>query len=47
MTCITYKYKFYFHSLENIISVFQGSFTAFETANCHVIYISTNYLLMD
>ena len=41
MTCITSKYTFYFtyffHSLENIISVIQGSFTAFEIANCHVI----------
>ena len=51
MTCITYKYifhfTFFFHFLENIISVFQASFTAFEVAKCHVIYLSTNYLLIN
>ena len=51
MTCITYKYTFYFtrffHSLGNIISVLQASFTAFEIANCHVIYLSTNYLFIN
>ena len=38
---------FIFHSLENIISVFQASFTALEIANCHMIYLSTNYLLIN
>ena len=28
----------FFHYLENIISVFQTSFTAFKIANFHVIY---------
>ena len=50
MTCITYKiYKLFtlhvfFHSLENIISIFQASFTAFEIAKFHVIYLCINYL---
>ena len=40
-------YIFFFIFLENIISVFQASFTAFEVAKCHVIYLSTNYLLIN
>ena len=37
----------FFHSLENIFSVSQASFTACEVAKCHVIYLSTNYLLIN
>ena len=40
-------YFIFFHSLENLISVFQASFTAFEITNCHVIYLSTNYLAVN
>ena len=46
MTCITHKFTF-FHSQEKKISVFQANFTAFKIANCHVIYLSTNYLLIN
>ena len=37
----------FLHSLENIFSVSQASFTAFVVAKCHVIYLSTNYLLIN
>ena len=33
-----------FRTLENIISVFQASFTALEIANCHVIWIKTSIM---
>ena len=37
----------FFHSLENIITVFKASLTAFKIANRHVICLSTNYLFIN
>ena len=36
-----------FYSLENIFSAFHASFFAFEIDNCHVICLSTHYLLVN
>ena len=42
----SFSFTFFFHSIKYIFHI-PGEFTAFEVAKCHVIYLSTNYLVSN